>query len=98
MSASPALRRVGEAAIAARMTAAQLAADPAAAMTVAQDAMRATLGLVAPTTAAACMLCHRDASIERAPFSTPAVPICAACGIRARAIHEAIALFDNLPF
>lgn len=43
-----ALRRAGEVAIAARMTNAQVTADPSRAMKIAQDAMRATLGLPAP--------------------------------------------------
>lgn len=42
------LGKVGEAAIAARMTEAQVAADPAKAMTIAMDAMRSTLGLSKP--------------------------------------------------
>lgn len=48
MTARRALRRVGEAAIAARMTEAQIRADPATAMLIAQDAMRATLDLSKP--------------------------------------------------
>ncbi len=46
--ANRAIGRVGEAAIRARMTEAQVVADPVAAMTVAMDAMRAALGLEKP--------------------------------------------------
>jgi len=49
MSKSPALQRVGEAAIAARMSDAEIRADPVKAMNIAMDAMRATLGLPKPT-------------------------------------------------
>lgn len=45
---NPALRRVGEAAIAARMSDGEVKADPVKAMTIAMDAMRATLGLPRP--------------------------------------------------
>jgi hypothetical protein len=43
-----ALIKVGEAAIAVRMTGQQIADDPVKAMTIAMDAMRATLGLPKP--------------------------------------------------
>jgi hypothetical protein len=48
MGNNRALSRVGEAAIAARMSDAEVLADPAKAMTIAMDAMRATLGLSKP--------------------------------------------------
>lgn len=44
-----ALSRVGQSAIAARLTEAEIESDPAKAMTIAMDAMRATLGLQQPT-------------------------------------------------
>lgn len=44
-----ALSRVGQSAIAARMTEAEVERDPAKAMTIAMDAMRATLGLNHPS-------------------------------------------------
>lgn len=43
-----ALSRVGQSAIAARMTEAEIERDPAKAMLIAMDAMRATLGLTLP--------------------------------------------------
>lgn len=43
-----ALRRVADAAVSARMTDAEVERDPVKAMTIAMDAMRATLGLEKP--------------------------------------------------